>query len=223
MRMRTPVFGLLMILMVVACVGLSGCGHSRARRAEYNPYAYRAEPLDEQLQQLGWDDDWTGLLELWRQYSHMCDDETRCALLVAQANLELGRNDEAVRIYRTVIGTQEFWYSSERDRDFNIVVLGGVDETRCLRAAFDPDHGRAVHLLRAAEALLRIGAYREAIEACEAIEECGLANDPEMLMARGEAYYQLGDVGESARDFRRALESLDEEHARMRLRQMEEL
>ncbi len=223
MKTRTRRLSLLVILMVVVCAGFTGCGHGRARTGEYNPYAYRAAPLERQMQKLAWDDDWEGVLELWKRYSHMCDDEVGCRLLVAKAHLALGRHEDAARFYRETIGTAEFWHDSDRYDDLNVVVLGGADETRCFRAALDPGYERAGHLLRAAEVFLLVGAYGEAVEACNAIGECGLYDDPNMLMARGEAHYQLGEFGDATRDFRRALASLDEEHARMRLRQMGEM
>jgi len=224
MRTRLATLFFAVVLVAVACVVLIGCGSSRSRTDEYNPYAYRAVPLVRQLEQLSWDGEWEGILGLWEQYGHLCESEVPCKLVVARANLELGRYEKAAQLYRESCGALEFWHNSDRDfKDLDVVVLGGVDETRCLRAAFDPSHSRAAHLLRAAESLLRVGACDEALETCDAIGECGLVTDPEMLMVKGEALFQLGEYRASTRAFRRALESLDEEHARARLRQMGEM
>ncbi len=145
-------------------------------------------------------------------------------LIRGEALLRLGDYERSAEEYRRAISDSLFWVDGTWcDRGVNVVVLGDSRAARLLAMSLVPQHIRAGHLIHAAEAFLRVGASEEAAQMCEYLAESGYGADPNMLMVRAEAAFQAGVYDEAEADFERALESIDEEHARKRLRQIEQL
>jgi len=84
-------------------------------------------------------------------------------------------------------------------------------------------YSRAECLLLGAVAFLGAGEYKDAADLCNELADEGYSHDPNLLMVRGEAAFQAGRYDQAKADFGIALESLDEEHARKRLREIERL
>lgn len=115
-------------------------------------------------------------------------------LLRAEALFGIDDFEGSVEIYREALGDSLFWEGHNEG-----------------------------HVLRAAVALLGIGEHESALELCEELSDGDYHHDPNLLMVRGEALFQAGEYFLAGVDFRVALESLDEEHARERMREIEKL
>jgi len=202
---------------------LSGCAGRDGRSKAYNPYVYGADSPEQHAQRLVWAGDFEQAITVLEEYGYICKGAERYTLL-GRSYLQTGAYEEAAEAYRTAFAMPAFWDDRTWvDRDISVRFLGDPDIAMCFAAAFDADHIRAGKFMRAAEAMLRIGDNEGTLRMCEGMCDCGLAADPHMLMARGEAHFQLRRFGDARRDFRRALESLDEEHARKRLREIEDV
>ncbi len=212
-------------VLLTLAIGIvsAGCANGLHPSRDYNPYAYHALTPDQQAQRLIWDGEYRRAALVLEKYGHICEGATMHTLL-GEAYLRSGRFEDAAREYHTAVDLPEFWDDSTWvDPRVRVLISGDSDAENCLKAAFDGGQIRAGKLLEAAEAMLRAGDYNGASEMCDAICAEGLVTDPHMLMARGEAEFQLRDLEAARRDFRLALESLDEEHARKRLMQIERM
>ncbi len=208
---------------MLSIVLLAGCTRAPRLVHEYNPYAYHAATPDEHAQRLIWDDKYAEAAAVLEKYGHMCEG-VKMHTLLGEAYLRTGRYTEAALEYMTAVDSPRFWDDSTWvDPGVRVLVLGDSHGANCMRAAFDAGQIRADKLLRAAEALLRVCDGGGALEMCSAIADEGLAFDPHMLMARAEAEFQLQEFDDARRDFRLALESVDVEHARKRLGQIERI
>jgi tetratricopeptide (TPR) repeat protein len=221
---RPYVVAFLMCLLVAAA--MSGCGGGSGLREpyDYTPYARGAEPAEEYAERLLWHDRYEDALHVVKRWGQTMRP-VRAAVLSAEANLGLGNYELAAEQYRTALDDESFWEAATWARSGapgTVVVVGGGPELADAMARhFDPGTRLSGHLFRAAEAYLRVGDALEARRLCEMLEEYGYEEDPGLLMLRAEAAYQTGHYDEARADFERALESLDEPHARERLRQID--
>ncbi len=128
--------------------------------------------------------------------------EVQLEVLRAWATLRLGDAETASDMYMAMMAA------------------GYLDDSDALYGLYTR---RENQMVLAAEAHLRTGRAEEALAVCRLLREDGYDQDPVLDMLVGEASFQQGELTRAKRHFEYALESLDVEHARTRLKQIAEL